>query len=155
MSAERITQGIDCDLAEHFQILDTRFLVAIHHGDVDVVHLARQELMNAGHIGEGAGLGLPKGGEWLGLYPSRHACSMAPATFRRLLHTPGAANAAPAIFCVYGVCRLLIGVFLQAWRTREGSPVHTSRCSVIVRRKSRARLRLKLPQQRQRSCTWL
>ncbi|MBN8214367.1 MAG: hypothetical protein J0M09_15710 [Xanthomonadales bacterium] len=67
MSAERITQGIDCDLAEHFQILDTRFLVAIHHGDVDVVHLARQELMNRGLNGEGRWVGFAKAGELLGV----------------------------------------------------------------------------------------
>jgi hypothetical protein len=60
MSAEGITQGIDRDLAEHFQILDTRFLVAIHHGDVDVVKLARQELMNRGLNGEGRWVGFAK-----------------------------------------------------------------------------------------------
>ena len=67
MSAERITQGIDRDLAEHFQILDTRFLVAIHHGDVDVVKLSRQELMNRGLNGEGRWVGFAKAGELLGV----------------------------------------------------------------------------------------
>ena len=67
MSAERITQGIDRDLAERFQILDTRFLVAIHHGDVDVVKLARQELMNRGLNGEVRWVGFAKAGELLGV----------------------------------------------------------------------------------------
>ena len=67
MSDERITQGIDRDLGEHFQILDTPFLVAIHHGDVDLVKLARQELMNRGLNGEGRWVGFAKAGELLGV----------------------------------------------------------------------------------------
>jgi hypothetical protein len=67
MSGARITQGIDRDLGEHVQILDTRFLVAIHHGDVDVVRLARQELMNRGLNGDGRWVGFAKAGELLGL----------------------------------------------------------------------------------------
>lgn len=67
MSGARITQGIDRDLGEHVQILDTRFLMAIHHGDVDVVRLARQELMNRGLNGDGRWVGFAKAGELLGL----------------------------------------------------------------------------------------
>jgi hypothetical protein len=67
MSGERITQGLDRDLGEHFQILDTRFLVAIHHGDVDVAKLARQELMNRGLNGDGRWVGFAKAGEALGI----------------------------------------------------------------------------------------
>ena len=52
MSA-RISQGVDRDLAEAFQTFDTRFLMAIHHGDVDVVRLAREKMMNRGLNGDG------------------------------------------------------------------------------------------------------
>jgi hypothetical protein len=67
MSGEGITQGIDRDLAEHLQSLDTRFLMAIHHGDVDVVALARRELMNRGLNGDGRWVGFSKAGEALGV----------------------------------------------------------------------------------------
>jgi len=33
----------DLDLAEQLQVFGMRFLLAIHHGDVDVVHLVRRE----------------------------------------------------------------------------------------------------------------
>lgn len=66
MSAH-ITQGIDRDLAEQIQTFDTRFLVAIHHGDVDIVTLARQELMNRGLNGEGRWVGFAQAGELLGV----------------------------------------------------------------------------------------
>jgi hypothetical protein len=62
-----ITQGIDRDLAERLQIFDTRFLVAIHHGDVDIVKLVRQELMNRGLNGDGRWVGFAKAGELLGI----------------------------------------------------------------------------------------
>jgi len=67
MSGAPITQGIDRDLADQLQIFDTRFLVAIHHGDVDIVKLARQELMNRGLNGDGRWVGFAKAGELLGL----------------------------------------------------------------------------------------
>ena len=67
MSGERITQGIDRDLAEYLQIADTRFLVAIHHGDVDVVKLVRQELMNRGLNGDGRWVGFAEAGTVFGL----------------------------------------------------------------------------------------
>ena len=60
-----ITQGIDRDLAKQLQTLDTRFLVAIHHGDVDVVALARRELMSRGLNGDGRWVGFAKAGEAL------------------------------------------------------------------------------------------
>ena len=66
MSAN-ITQDIERDLGEHFQILDTRFLVAIHHGDVDAVKLAREELMNRGLNGDGRWVGFAEAGEMLGI----------------------------------------------------------------------------------------
>jgi hypothetical protein len=62
----RISQGVDHDLAE-LQIFDTRFLVAIHHGDVDIVKLAREELMNRGLNGDGRWVGFAKAGELLGV----------------------------------------------------------------------------------------
>jgi hypothetical protein len=47
----------DHDFAGYVQAFDTRFLVAIHRGEVDVVRLARQELMNRGLNGEGRWIG--------------------------------------------------------------------------------------------------
>jgi hypothetical protein len=47
----------DHDLSGYVQAFDTRFLVAIHRGEVDVVRLARQELMNRGLDGEGRWIG--------------------------------------------------------------------------------------------------
>lgn len=67
MSGAPITQGIDRDLADQLQIFDTRFLVAIHHGDVDIVKLAREELMNRGLNGDGRWVGFAEAGELLGL----------------------------------------------------------------------------------------
>jgi hypothetical protein len=63
--SECISRGIDRDLAEHLQSLDTRFLMATHHGDVDVVALARRELMNRGFNGDGRWVGFAKAGEAL------------------------------------------------------------------------------------------
>ena len=48
-------------------LLDTRFLVAIRHGDVDVVKLAREEVMNRGLNGDGRWVGFAKAGEALGI----------------------------------------------------------------------------------------
>jgi hypothetical protein len=56
MSAS-ITQGIDRDFLEEMQRLDTRFMVAIHHGEIDVVMLAREVLMRRGLNGEGRWVG--------------------------------------------------------------------------------------------------
>lgn len=67
MSNARHTQGLARDLAEFFQPLDTRFLLAIHHGDVDVVRLAREQLMNRGLNGDGRWVGYAKAGEMLGV----------------------------------------------------------------------------------------
>lgn len=67
MSGAPITQGLDNDLGGIVQTLDTRFLVAIHHGDVDIVKLARQELMNRGLNGDGRWVGFAEAGELLGL----------------------------------------------------------------------------------------
>ena len=67
MSNSRHTQGLARDLAECFQTLDTRFLLAIHHGDVDVVILAREQLINRGLNGVGRWVGYAKAGEMLGV----------------------------------------------------------------------------------------
>ena len=64
---ERITQGIDRDLAEQLQVFDTRFLLAIHHGDVDLVHLARRELASRGMDGNGRWVGFAEAGQALGV----------------------------------------------------------------------------------------
>jgi hypothetical protein len=65
--SERIAQGIDRDLAEQLQVFDTRFLLAIHHGDVDVVHLARRELASRGMDGNGRWVGFAEAGQALGV----------------------------------------------------------------------------------------
>lgn len=62
-----VTQGVERDLGGHFQILDTRFLVAIHHGQIDIVQLARQELVNRGLDGDGHWVGFAKAEEALGM----------------------------------------------------------------------------------------
>ena len=67
MNSARTSQGVDLDLAEQFQTFDTRFLVAIHHGDIDVVALARRELMNRGLDGNGHWVGFAIAGEVLGV----------------------------------------------------------------------------------------
>lgn len=55
----------DHDIAGYVQAFDTRFLVAIHRGEVDVVRLAREELMNRGLDGEGRWIGFAKVDETL------------------------------------------------------------------------------------------
>lgn len=64
---ERITQGLENDLAELIQTFDTRFLLAIHHGDVDVVTLARRQLANRGVNGDGRWIGFAKAYDSLGI----------------------------------------------------------------------------------------
>lgn len=61
------SQGVDVDLAEEMQTLDTRFLLAIHHGDVDVVLLARRELACRGMDGAGRWVGFAIAGEAFGI----------------------------------------------------------------------------------------
>ncbi|MFZ2752159.1 MAG: hypothetical protein WAZ48_01820 [Lysobacteraceae bacterium] len=53
-------------IADKIQTFDTRFLVAIHHGDIDIVKLARQELQNRGFDGEGQWVGFKKARELFG-----------------------------------------------------------------------------------------
>jgi hypothetical protein len=67
MSSNSISQGIDRDLAEYIETIDTRFLLAIHHGDVDVAAIARREMMNRGLNGDGRWVGFAKAGEALGI----------------------------------------------------------------------------------------
>ncbi|MFZ5635837.1 MAG: hypothetical protein ACOY82_04550 [Pseudomonadota bacterium] len=66
MTGAPITQGLDSDVGGIVQTFDTRFLVAIHHGDVDILKLAREELMNRGLDGDGRWVGFAKAGELLG-----------------------------------------------------------------------------------------
>lgn len=61
------SQGVDRDLAEEIQTLDTRFLLAIHHGDVDVGTLVRKELASRGLDGTGRWVGFAEAGEALGV----------------------------------------------------------------------------------------
>lgn len=56
------SQGIDRALAEQLQTFDTRFLLAIHHGDVDVAELARRELASRGLDGTGRWVGFAEAG---------------------------------------------------------------------------------------------
>jgi hypothetical protein len=58
MTRQTMTQGIERDLAEEFRGLDTRFLLAMIHGDVDPVSVARREL---------ADRGIGPSGRWMGL----------------------------------------------------------------------------------------
>lgn len=67
MSRAPVSQGLDNDLADVVQTFDTRFLVAIHHGDGDALKLTRQELMNRGLNGEGRWVGFAKASELLGV----------------------------------------------------------------------------------------
>jgi hypothetical protein len=62
-----ITQGMDRDLGEHLRSLDTRFLLAMHHGDVDVVRLARIELANRGIGADGRWVGFAEAGQQFGI----------------------------------------------------------------------------------------
>lgn len=62
-----ISQGIDHDLAEQLQVFDTRFLLAILHGDVDAVQLASRELSNRGLDGSGRWVGFAETTQLLGL----------------------------------------------------------------------------------------
>lgn len=59
--------SLEHDLAEQLQVFDTRFLLAIHHGDVSVVELARRELACRGIDGTGRWVGFAKAGESLGI----------------------------------------------------------------------------------------
>lgn len=61
------SQGIEHDLTEEFQTLDTRFLLALHHGDVDPVAIARRVLANRGLDGTGRWVGFAAAGEELGV----------------------------------------------------------------------------------------
>ena len=65
--SDRITQGIHRDLTQQLQVFDTRFLLAIHHGDVDMVQLVRRELANRGIDGTGRWIGFAEAGHALGV----------------------------------------------------------------------------------------
>ena len=61
------SQSISQDLAEQLQVLDTRFLLAIHHGDVSMADLARRELASRGIDGSGRWVGFALAGDALGI----------------------------------------------------------------------------------------
>ncbi len=67
MNRNAPSQGLNLDLGEQLQTFDTRFLLAIHHGDVDVVAIARRELAMRGLDGTGRWVGFAKAGEVLGV----------------------------------------------------------------------------------------
>jgi hypothetical protein len=67
MNGNATRQGDNLDLGEQLQTFDTRFLLAIHQGDVDVVALARRELAMRGLDGSGRWVGFAKAGELLGV----------------------------------------------------------------------------------------
>lgn len=57
MNGVPITPAIERDLADKIQTFDTRFFVAIHHGEIKIVKLARQELCSRGFDGDGQWVG--------------------------------------------------------------------------------------------------
>ena len=59
-STSTAAPSTDHDLAGYVQAFDTRFLVAIHRGEIDVVRLAREELMNRGLDSDGRWIGFAK-----------------------------------------------------------------------------------------------
>ncbi|WP_218639767.1 hypothetical protein, partial [Xanthomonas oryzae] len=61
------SQGIAMDLIAQFQALDPRFLLVLHHGDVDAVAVARRELAMRGVDGSGRWVGFAQAGERLGI----------------------------------------------------------------------------------------
>lgn len=63
MSGARIAQGTDNDLADFVQTFDTRFLVALLHGEIDIVKLAREELVSRGLDSDGRWVGFAEAGE--------------------------------------------------------------------------------------------
>lgn len=67
MNRNAPSQGIDLDLSEQLQTFDTRFLLAIHHGNVDVSALAKRELAMRGLDASGRWVGFAKVGELLGI----------------------------------------------------------------------------------------
>lgn len=62
-----VSPGVDRDLAEQLQTFDTRFLIAIHHSDVDVLNLVRRELANRGVDGSGRWVGFAQAAAALGV----------------------------------------------------------------------------------------
>ncbi|WP_337054113.1 hypothetical protein [Pseudoxanthomonas sp. USHLN014] len=61
------SQSITRDLAEQFEALDTRFLLALHHGDADAVVIARRVLAERGIDGSGRWVGFAEAADRLGV----------------------------------------------------------------------------------------
>ncbi|ASK91038.1 hypothetical protein KWH04_01235 [Xanthomonas campestris pv. trichodesmae] len=61
------SQSIAQDLTEQFQTLDTRFLLALHHGDTDAIAIARRVLAQRGIDGSGRWVGFAQAAEVLGV----------------------------------------------------------------------------------------
>ncbi|TAA45631.1 hypothetical protein [Pseudoxanthomonas winnipegensis] len=61
------SQSIIHDLAQEFEALDSRFLLALHHGDVDAVAIARRVLAERGIDGSGRWVGFAEAADRLGV----------------------------------------------------------------------------------------
>ncbi len=63
MSGAGTPHGTDDDLADVIQTFDTRFLVALLHDEIDIVKLAREELVSRGLDSNGRWVGFTETGE--------------------------------------------------------------------------------------------
>ncbi len=63
MSGAGTAHGTDDDLADVIQTFDTRFLVALLHDEIDIVKLAREELVSRGLDSNGRWVGFTEAGE--------------------------------------------------------------------------------------------
>lgn len=64
---KHLTAGIEQDLQQQLQSIDTRFLLAIHYGGVDVQSVARRELAARGIGSNGRWVGFAEASQDLGL----------------------------------------------------------------------------------------
>ena len=64
MNTSPVSHSISQDFAGELQRIDTRFLLAIAHGDIDPAALAREEL---------AARGIGPDGRWVGFSEARRA----------------------------------------------------------------------------------
>lgn len=63
MTDARTTQRTDNGVADVVRTFDTRFLVALLHGEIDIVKLSREELVSCGLNGNGRHVGFATVGE--------------------------------------------------------------------------------------------
>lgn len=67
MSRHDMIKGLERDLAEEFRGLYTRFVLAMHHGYIDPVFVARRVLADRGLGADGRWLGFSEAYQALGL----------------------------------------------------------------------------------------